>query len=226
MNWQPNQYLQLQGWELYVHRQFNVFLLQADLQYPFKNGSSLYAGAQFTREDATTGAAPDPEHRYIEPDAKAMVYSTRLGWKDRSVDLSLSYTRISDEGRYLVPREWGRDPFYTFLPRERNEGYGDVHAVMGKVNYTIRKINLKLGLAAGYYQLPDVKTYALNKYGMPAYAQVNGEVRYTFPGKASGLDLQVLIAGKAGLGETYNNAKFVFNKVDMVNYNLVLNYHF
>ena len=29
---------------------------------------------------------------------------------------------------FLMPREWGREPFYTFLPRERNEGLGGVNA--------------------------------------------------------------------------------------------------
>lgn len=227
LTWQPNRYIKLQGWELFSHRVFNTLLLQADLQYPFKGGSALYAGGQFIRQDAVQdGGNADPALTYTDRDASAMVYGARLGWKAKTVDLSLNYTRISDQGRYLMPREWGRDPFYTFLPRERNEGYGDVHAVMGKVNYNISKIRLKLGLAAGYYRLPDVRNFSLNKYGMPSYTQLNGEIRYTFPGKASGLDLQVLIAGKIGIGETYNNAKFVINKVDMVNYNLVLNYHF
>ena len=27
-----------------------------------------------------------------------------------------------------MPREWGKEPFYTFLPRERNEGLGNIHA--------------------------------------------------------------------------------------------------
>jgi hypothetical protein len=39
-----------------------------------------------------------------------------------------------------MPREWGRDPFY-FMPRERNEGYGDVNAIMTKYNTQILKIH-------------------------------------------------------------------------------------
>jgi hypothetical protein len=85
---------------------------------------------------------------------------------------------------------------------------------------------LKLSLGAGYYKLPDVKNYRLNKYGLTSYTQINADIRYTFPKKWNGLDVQLLIAGKINSGETYNNAKFVFNKTNMVQYNFILNYHF
>ena len=41
-----------------------------------------------------------------------------------------------------------------------------------------------------------------------------------------GLDVQLLVVGKRNESELYNNRRFEFNKVNMVNYNLVLNYHF
>ncbi len=125
-----------------------------------------------------------------------------------------------------MPREWGRDPFFTFLPRERNEGFGDVHAFMGKVNYHFPKARIKTSLAAGYYHLPDVKNYRLNKYGLPSYTQVNADIRYSFNKLLKGLEAQVLVAGKFNQGETYNNKNYVFNKVNMAQYNFVLNYHF
>ena len=56
-----------------------------------------------------------------------------------------------------MPREWGQEPFFTYLSRERNEGLGNVAAVMGKVNYFEPKTRIKSSLAAGYYRLPDVK---------------------------------------------------------------------
>ena len=97
---------------------------------------------------------------------------------------------------------------------------------MGKINYNVQKINLKFSLAGGYYKMPDVKDFRLNKYGLPTYSQINLDIRYQFPGRMKGLETQFLIAGKINVGETYNNAKFVINKTDMVSYNLVINYHF
>jgi hypothetical protein len=125
-----------------------------------------------------------------------------------------------------MPREWGRDAFYTFLPRERNEGFGDVHALVVKGSKNFPKIHLKTALAGGIVSMPSVNDYRLNKYGMPSYAQVNFDVRYGFDKLLKGLDAQLLIVYKHGLGDTYGKDRFVINKVDMILYNFVLNYHF
>jgi hypothetical protein len=226
-DWKPNKYFKLQVWELFTHNIFNTVMIQTDIQYPFKKGSTLFASGQMIRQDAVkNGGNEEAAKTYFEKNGKAMTFGARLGWKNKETEVSMNYNRITDHGRYLMPREWGREPFFTFLPRERNEGFGDAHAVMGKINYSITKIKLKLSLAAGYYKLPDVKNFRLNKYGLPSYTQINADIRYTFPKKFSGLEAQLLIAGKINSGETYNNAKFVINKTNMVLYNFVLNYHF
>jgi hypothetical protein len=141
-------------------------------------------------------------------------------------DLSLNYNRILDDGRYLMPREWGRDPFYTYLPRERNEGSGDVHAIVLKGSGNFEKIHLKASLAGAYVQMPDVKNYAMNKYGVPSYAQVNADVQFNFDKFVEGLTAQILLVYKYGIGDVHNDQKYVINKVDMLNYNFVLNYCF
>jgi hypothetical protein len=155
-----------------------------------------------------------------------LVLGSRLGWKNEQIDFSLNYTHITKNGRYLMPREWGRDPFFTFMPRERNEGFGDLHAIVGRVSYKFQKAKFQTSLAAGYFKLPDVFNFELNKYGMPSYTQINADIRYQFNGFMKGLDVQLLVVGKRNESELYNNRRFEFNKVNMVNYNLVLNYHF
>jgi hypothetical protein len=97
---------------------------------------------------------------------------------------------------------------------------------MAKFNYHFPKSGLKTSLAAGYYQLPDVKNYLLNKYGMPSYFQMNADIRYAFQGILKGLDAQFLLVGKLNNGHLYGERKFEINKVNMILYNLVLNYHF
>ena len=97
---------------------------------------------------------------------------------------------------------------------------------MAKVNYSAFKGRLLVSLATGYYQLPNVKDYTLNKYGLPSYTQVNADLRYNFTKSLNGLEVEVLVVNKINNGETYGNKKFVFNKVNMQQYNVVLNYHF
>jgi hypothetical protein len=154
------------------------------------------------------------------------VFSTKLGWENNQWKTSLNYTRITGEGRYLMPREWGRDPFFTFMPRERNEGLGDVQAFVGKLSYVTPNLPIKASLSYGLFKLPDVKQVALNKYGLPSYNQLNLDINYEFEGFLEGLEIQALYVHKSNQGETYENEKYIINKVNLSNYNLVLNFHF
>lgn len=222
-----NENVKLHGWDVFADNIFNTAMLQTDFSLPLKNDEELFASAQAIRQDAVNhGGHEDESKSYFENDGKSLSFGAKAGWKNKRMETSINYNRITKSGRYLMPREWGRDPFFTFLPRERNEGFGDVHAIMGKVNYHFPKARLKTSLAAGYYQLPDVKNYRLNKYGLPSYIQVNADVRYSFDKMLKGLEAQLLVVGKFNQGETYNNKNYVFNKVNMAQYNFVLNYHF
>ncbi len=125
-----------------------------------------------------------------------------------------------------MPREWGREPLFTFMPRERNEGAGDVHAWVYRLSHHFEKLRLKPEISAGYYRMPDVKNYRLNKYGMPSYWQTNLSVLYEFDGFMKGLDAQVIVLYKGKNGETYEVPNYTFNKVNMMHTNVILNYHF
>jgi hypothetical protein len=112
------------------------------------------------------------------------------------------------------------------MARERNEGFGDVHAVMTKIQYTNPKKTFKSHLAVGYFDLPDVKNTALNKYGLPSYVQTNTDIRYQFQGILKGFDAQLLYVHKFNVGETYGNKNYIFNKTNMSNINFILNFNF
>jgi hypothetical protein len=183
-------------------------------------------GAQLIRQQAIgEGGSHDPAKRYIEPNNRSTVLSVRVGRQTPRLDWYVNATRISAEGRYLMPREWGRETFYTFLPRERNEGAGDVTATTINTFYRPES-NIKIELSGGYYHLPDVQNSALNKYGMPSYSQVNLGVTYQFEHYLKGLNALLLIVRKDRIGNTYENDRFVFNKVNMTHFNLILNYYF
>ena len=220
--------LKIKATEQYIDRLFNTAFLQADLILYKDSMQSLSIAGQTVRQDemGDQGYFHEEGGTYMEKNAKAWTFGGRLVYRFRRNEWSLNYNRITAHGRYLMPREWGRDPFFTFLPRERNEGFGDVHASMVKYTYTSRNKHLKTSAAAGYYQLPDVLNTALNKYGLPSYYQFLAEMRYEFAGKLKGFDAQLLYTYKLNAGETYNNQKFVINKVNMHLVNLVINYHF
>ncbi len=218
--------LQLQVFNQFTENIFNTAFTQLD--YKKKSGKRItFASLQFTRQDAiANGGNQDINKTYFTPGKGVNILSGRVGLISKSWQHSLNYTRIGKGGRFLSPREWGRDPFFTFLPRERNEGLGDVNAFVVKTTKTMAKPNLEFNLGLGYYNLPHVKDYAHNKYGLPSYLQTNAQVEYKFEGLLQGLNATLLYAHKFNAGETYGNAKFIINKVNMSNINLILDYQF
>jgi len=215
----------LQIWNQYVDNIFNSSMIQFDKSPTKKN--PYYYGVQFIGQQVIHKGGNEVVNKtYFNPSQSSFVFGGRVGKQMGHWDHSFNFTRITKQGRYLMPREWGRDPFYTFLQGERNEGMGDLHAYMIKSKYTASKLPLNLNLALGYYQLADVKNYAMNKYGMPSYFQYNIDLRYAFSGFWKGWDLQLTYFHKDALGNTYNEAKYYINKVDMGHVNFILNFHF
>ena len=217
--------VKIKFWEQYVDNLFNTILLQADVESQLNSEAKLVTSLQYTHQSKVhNGGNSDVSKTYFASENTAHVISAMHGIKWQRFDGSFNYTRVFKNARFLMPREWGREPFFTFMPRERNEGFGDVQAFVIKTAYSFPKAGLKTFVQAGIFKLPDVKNTTLNKYGMPSYSQLNAEMRYT-PKFAKQFDLQLLYVYKHARGNTYQNPAYVFNKVNMSLYNLVLNYN-
>ncbi len=227
ITYQYSKNFKLLFWNQYTTNIFNSALLQADYEYSLPNKSKLITSGQLIRQDAVNdGGNEDATKSYFKKGSKSYSFGGRVGWKNNRWETTLNYNRITAHGRYLMPREWGRDPFFTFLPRERNEGLGDVHAIVGKLNYKIPKARITASVGFGHYKLPEVTDFVLNKYGLPSYNQLNVDLRYKFSGLLKGFEMQLLYVYKSKTGNSYNNDKYVINKVDMNLWNLVFNYQF
>ena len=225
--WKPLQNLEYQAWDYHLPGMFNSTFHQVLQHTKFKH-VKWQNGAQFIRQWALAdGGNEDQSKTYMARGSKSMTFGFRSELEFANWHYSLNYNRITAEGRYLFPREWGRDPFFTFMPRERNEGFGDVHAFALKIeNQNPASIWRKSGFSFEYFQLPDVKDFALNKYGMPSYLQANLDLRVKLEKLMHGLEGQLLLVCKYGLGNTYDNPKYEINKVNLLLTNFVLNYHF
>lgn len=214
-------------WEQFTDQAFNTVLFQADQEF-LKDAEGLYYASVQTilQHSLKNGGNQDPDHTYMQKGNHALSVGARIGWKKKNEDISFNYTRITKHGRYLMPREWGRDPFFTFLPRERNEGFGDVNAWMMQYKKQFAESGFQLQTGLGYYRLPDVLNTRLNKYGMPSYTQLNIDLQYHFKGLLNGTQVQLLYVYKGQNGKSYNNDKYVIHKVNASLFNLILNYRF
>jgi hypothetical protein len=218
--------LTLKFWNLFVENIFNTSMLQADLKQPLSSNGDVIAGLQFIQQNKIgNGGNKELSKRYFQ-DNSATTFGANFGWENKSWKTSFNYNRITAAGRYLMPREWGRDPFYTFMSRERNEGLADVNAFVIKVGYHIPKTTIKTTAALGYFDLPKITDVAKNKYSMPSYSQLNIDIRYEFTGLLNGLGAQLLYVYKNKVGNTPIIDKYIINKVNMSLWNLVLNYNF
>ena len=221
----PNDNIKINLWNGYLDNVMNTAMIELNTNQKVANGLVLYQGLIYLHQDAiNNGGNADQTKTYIQKGAQSNVISAQIGLKNKKTNTSLNYTHITGDGRYLMPREWGKEPFYTFIPRERNEGLGNLHAVVLRSGLNLMNSKFKTGLAYGYYQLPDVKEYRLNKYGMPSYHQLNLDASYAFSNFLRGLEVKAIVAYKLNAGNTYNNLKYVYNKVNMVNLNLILDF--
>lgn len=220
----PTKNIKINLWGGFLENVMNTGIIEINAEQNL-NKFILYEGLIYLHQDAiNNGGNIDPTKTYMDKKTQSNALSAQVGIKNKRFNSSINYTHITGDGRYLMPREWGKDIFYTFLPRERNEGFGNVHAIVIKTSASFFNQKLKTGLGYGYFQLPDVLNYRLNKYGMPSYHQINLETSYTFHQFLEGLELKMLIAAKPLQGETYNNLKYVYNKVNMLNFNFIIDF--
>lgn len=144
--------------------------------------------------------------------------------------VSLNANYITDQGRFLFPREWGIEPLYTFQKRERLEGMSNTFSWMIDFKNTLliketRKINYSLSY--GHYYRPDIQNHSQNKYLMPANSQLTFDVLYLPQSIKKGFVLEWITAFKSPLSnDEILNMKAVLNKVNMISHNLILNYYF
>lgn len=222
---QPNEKIKINIWDGMLDNVMNTAMIEFTANQSLNEKSKLYQGVIYLHQDAiNNGGNVDPKKTYVNNGFQSNIISTQLGFKNKRMNTSVNYTHITGDGRYMMPREWGKDPFYTFLSRERNEGFGNVHAYVFKTSLTALHEKFKTGVGYGYYQLPDVKNYRLNKYGMPSYHQINADASYAFDKILKGFELRILVVYKLNAGETYNSLKYVYNKVNMFNLNLILDF--
>jgi hypothetical protein len=222
----PRKTLIFQFWDVYADQLMNTSMVQLDWTFAERDQNHFYLGLQSVQQFRVgNGGHPLAGNRYFNQN-QAFTFGSRLGLRRGRWNTNLNFNRITGHGQYLMPREWGRDPFYTFMPRERNEGFGDVNAYVGRVSYDHKQKRLKTGIGLGYFDMPSVKNHRLNKYGVPGFVQFNADLMYAFSGFWQGLEMHFLLASKFKTDADIQEPRYIVNKVDVFNYNLVVNYRF
>lgn len=226
VTWKSGENLKAQVWNYAVDNIFNLTFAQVD----HRIGQGLWGldiGLQgFYQLPVNHGGNADQEKTYIHEDERGLGVGGKLGISDEHHQISLNFLRIGAQGRFLFPREWGREIFYASLSRERFEGTGDVTAFALKYHQKFFKDRLKGELAASAVNNPSINDFQLNKYGLPDYYHFTAGVHYHFGGYLEGLDLTLLAVHKIAQRPDEVPDNFRLNRVEMWNLNAILNFHF
>lgn len=217
----------MHAWDFYIDNVMNTAMIQFDAKYPRGKDEYWIFGAQgLAQHGVGNGGNAEPELSYAPPGHEAYTFGARAGYQNSHWTTSLNFNRITSHGRYLHPREWGREFFYSFIPRERSEGMGDLTAVSTKLLYQKPNSNLTSELSVGYVRTPSALDHAMNKYGIPAYTHINLDFHYDHSGVLKGLETNILLVAKILSTNENLPAEFIMNRVNLFHTTLALNYHF
>ncbi|MEQ8811379.1 MAG: OprD family outer membrane porin [Imperialibacter sp.] len=229
INYLPFQNFEVSAWNYTVPELLSTSLFNGEWKKQSVASTWSFGGQYLFQQSLYQGRLP-VEQQYISEGDRAHAYGIKIGRTSNTskTEWSLNYTRITPTGRFLFPREWGIEPFFTFMNRERMEGAGDVHAFTIK-NTQFLGQNKKLSLQSmgGVFLMPALDSPALNKYNMPSFYQLNLRAKYSFSGFFSGLQADLMYVYKGALEKDLPETPANFhNKVDMHHISLVFDYYF
>ncbi len=228
-------------WDYYVENIFNLAYMEflasheidgIKMSYGLQGIAQREVGEGGNGEDEKALAtSADRAKSYMAQGEKSRTYGAKIAVQNGASTLTFAYNQTTDDGRFLFPREWGKEPLYTFQKRERSDGSGDCNAWLVTFEHDFSSSGWDgLTMMAGYgeYDKSDPKMAQFNKYGTPSYAQWNIDLFYRFTGAFKGLRAEYLLARKVARGETYQEANYnyIFRKNGMNIHNFILNYDF
>lgn len=217
--------LKSQFWNYTAENVFNLAFIQSEYNDSLLGLSWVFGLQGFYQNALNNGGNPDPVKAYILPKESTYALGTKIGVSRGKHQLSLNTFHISNQGRFLFPREWGREIFYASLPRERFEGNGGLNAWTLKYKLTLPKPNWQMNLGVSAVKTPHVDNVVLNKYGLPSYYHFTADIRHSFSAYFDGLHLRLLAVHKIARDQNIPN-NFRLNRVDMWQFNVILDYMF
>jgi hypothetical protein len=222
-----------QFWNYFNENVFNMTYAQSMYKHDRgrrESGSKKFDGVVgaegFYHTAISNGGNAEPEMSYIMPNEFTYGGGARMGIDDGRTQVFLNYLHISDNGRFLFPREWGRERFFASIPRERYEGAGGVNSLTLSMKHYFKPDQLYAELFIGTTYHQDLDNIKLNKYGVPSYYHFAGIVDYKFKGYLDGFDIKFMVANKTAHNPNEVEDMYRINRVDLWNFNLILDYRF
>ncbi len=223
-----NEIFRAQLWNYHIDNISNTSFAQFNYTLP-KSVGNFKTGLQLLKQFQVGegGNSDSIQFQYHTENDKITIASAKLAYCSRHFNLSLNGLKSFGDGRFIFPREFGREQFFVTLPRGRVEGTGQMSVVM--INSTIKpefSEHMKIKLGTAYFDLPSVFDYEVNKYAIPSHLQFNVDLLYNFSHFLEGMEIRLLYIGKTALNAESHASDVLFNKSHYHQINLITNIYF
>ncbi len=225
VNVEISEKLSLDVWNYFADNISNSLLIEPTLK--FDEGFNLKTILIYQRRVGDGGNA-NPSLRYFSS-SSATYYGLRLEKKQNADLFQLNFSRISDDGRLLLPREWGKEPFYAFQRRTRVEGFQDVTTIMGKWqrNWDDENRNMRFYTSLSWSSLPNPNDALRSKLKVPSNIHLDTSLKYEPKTSGfKGFSAEVYTAYRFLNDEIGGDESLRINKVDIFHLDLILSYSF
>jgi hypothetical protein len=193
---QPIDRLQFESWNYLIENVSNTTYSKAVAEIVPQVKLGLEGIYQF---QVGKGGNAEPSKAYF-PDQRQWVAGGMLAYEPGDWHFSANYLHTGAGGRFLFPREWGREQFFATLSRGRMEGTGDANLWAVKARRQVPgHFAVEAALARGI--LPSSKDYLHNKYSTESYWSWVTDINYK-PAKPilEGLSFRLLYIGRVSPG--------------------------
>ncbi len=215
---------QLAAWNTYVDNVFNTIYLRPEFDLI---GEKLTLSLEWAHQRKVGNGGNSIDSLSYFTAKYANLIGAQLALKKGRGKILIGYDYITDDGRFLFPREWGREGTFTFQKRERAEGSQNNHALVLSYDQFFEGENSRMRsvISVGHQWKPSPTDVVRNKYALPGYTHINLDISASTD-KLKGLKPELLLTYKIGRNDFPENPNFILNKVDMFQINLVVNYQF
>ncbi|HMQ05784.1 MAG TPA: OprD family outer membrane porin [Saprospiraceae bacterium] len=210
----------------YAHNLFHLTYADISKSIPLSH-NKISAGLQvFGQWQSGSGGHHDSAYKYIQEGEKTWGVGGRIMVENMCHQWSINGLYIHDRGRFLFPREWGRERFWISLPRERMEGNGGLWALTTQWSQTLLHQNMNVVLGSGVAKTHDFQNASLNKYGMPSWFHLASHITYELKGAFEGVQFESLLVYKRNLEKQSVPNEFAINRIDLWHFSFIFDYQF
>jgi hypothetical protein len=165
-----------EAWYYYTENVFQQAYARADW-HPDKKHHWNFGAELLWQSKVGEGGNPHEEFRYYHNDNDAVLVGGRVRYEYGQHGIECAGLGSIGNGTYLFPREWGKERFFTSVPRARVEGLGKFTELA--VHYDCRFSKaLTGGLTIAHLDGPSSNDFLYNKYSLIDHYLINADVEW------------------------------------------------